>query len=82
MRHFYMKIKHISLLSNGPIGTDGFGRSESRALLRRHFEVDAHTIAFAALSDLARQGKIEPDLVLQARQALEIDPDNPNPVLA
>ena len=47
------------------LGTDGFGRSDNREHLRRHFEVNAESIAAAALSRLARDGKFE----LPARQA-------------
>ncbi|MBI2504688.1 MAG: pyruvate dehydrogenase (acetyl-transferring), homodimeric type, partial [Candidatus Latescibacteria bacterium] len=61
------------------LGTDGFGRSESRPALRHFFEVDARTIAFAALADLARQGKVEVEVVQRVQQELEIDPDKPDP---
>ena len=40
-----------------PLGTDGFGRSETRPALRRHFEVDAECIAVAALYQLCRKGR-------------------------
>ena len=63
------------------LGTDGFGRSDSREALRRHFEVDGRTIAFAALSDLARQGKVGCERVAQAQKELEIDPDKINPLV-
>ena len=62
------------------LGTDGFGRSESRAALRRFFEVDAAMIAYAALADLARQGQLEEKVVRRAREALEIE-DRGNPEL-
>ena len=61
------------------LGTDGFGRSESRPALRKFFEVDARTIAYAALADLARQGQVELALVQRAQQELNIDPDKPDP---
>ncbi len=64
------------------LGTDGFGRSDSREALRRHFEVDAESIAVAALYDLARQGKMEFKQVAQAVKDLDIDPDKPNPLNA
>ena len=60
------------------LGTDGFGRSESRAALRRFFEVDAAMIAYAALADLTRQGMLEAKVVRRAREALEIE-DRGNP---
>ncbi len=46
-----------------PLGTDGFGRSETRAALRRHFEVDAECITVAALYQLAQRGAIKADVV-------------------
>ena len=42
------------------LGTDGFGRSDNREHLRRHFEINAESIATAALSRLARDGKFDP----------------------
>ncbi|MCY3666589.1 MAG: pyruvate dehydrogenase (acetyl-transferring), homodimeric type [Gemmatimonadetes bacterium] len=62
------------------LGTDGFGRSETREALRDHFEVDYRFIALGALSALAREGQIECDAVAQAMQDLEIDPARPNPI--
>src|SRR5262249_42477861 len=49
-----------------PLGTDGFGRSETRPALRRFFEVDAETIAIATLSRLAHAGAIKPAVVADA----------------
>ena len=62
------------------LGTDGFGRSDSRAVLRRFFEVDAAHIAVAALEALAREGAVDADRVRAAIAELGIDPDSPNPV--
>jgi pyruvate dehydrogenase E1 component len=62
------------------LGTDGFGRSESRPILRRFFEVDAAHIAVGALAALAEDGKIGADVVESAIADLGIDPDAPNPV--
>jgi pyruvate dehydrogenase E1 component len=62
------------------LGTDGFGRSESRAGLRDFFEVDARFVTLATLSALAREKKIEAKVVRQAMRDLEIDPEKPNPV--
>ncbi|MCP4901040.1 MAG: pyruvate dehydrogenase (acetyl-transferring), homodimeric type [bacterium] len=62
------------------LGTDGYGRSDSRAALRRFFEVDAEHIAVSALRELALAGDIEPSVVEQAIRDFEIDPDSPNPV--
>jgi len=61
------------------LGTDGFGRSDSRVALRRHFEVDANHIAAAALYALLKEGKVTPAEVEAAYAKLEIDPTKPNP---
>jgi len=61
------------------LGTDGFGRSDTRANLRRHFEVDAESITLAALDQLANRGEIELDVARQAVRELQIDPDQPTP---
>ncbi len=63
------------------LGTDGYGRSESRAALRDFFEVDARHIAYTALCGLAREKRIKTSLVDEARQKLAIDPDKLNPRL-
>jgi len=55
------------------LGTDGFGRSDTRAALREFFEVDANMIAYTALKALFDQGKIEQDVLLQAQKTLNID---------
>ena len=62
------------------LGTDGFGRSESRGALRRFFEVDAEMMAFAALVELGRQGGVEDEVVVEAQGALGIDAEKVNPV--
>jgi pyruvate dehydrogenase E1 component len=62
------------------LGTDGFGRSDGRRALRRFFEVDAESIAVATLAALARQNKIEPDVVQNAIKEMGIDPEKPEPV--
>jgi pyruvate dehydrogenase E1 component len=64
------------------LGTDGFGRSDSRAALRRFFEVDAECIVVAALSQLMRRGEIKPSLVRDAIRQLGIDPEKANPMRA
>ncbi len=65
-----------------PLGTDGFGRSENRASLRRFFEVDAESIVVAALDQLARRGEIRPERVRKAIEELGIDPEKADPALA
>jgi pyruvate dehydrogenase E1 component len=62
------------------LGTDGYGRSDSRAELRRFFEVDRHYVAVAALKALADDGKIDKQTVTDAMQAFGIDPEKPNPL--
>jgi pyruvate dehydrogenase E1 component len=44
------------------LGTDGFGRSDTRAALRRHFRTDAESIAVAVLAELARRGEVPADV--------------------
>jgi pyruvate dehydrogenase E1 component len=62
------------------LGTDGYGRSDGRAALREYFAVDARHIALATLDALARQGRLDVDLVDQALRRLEIAPDRPDPI--
>ena len=64
------------------LGTDGFGRSESRAGLRDFFEVDARFVTLAALSALARDGQLKPEVVQKAIRDLEIDPDKLDPAIS
>jgi pyruvate dehydrogenase E1 component len=61
------------------LGTDGFGRSDTRPSLRRFFEVDAETIAIATLYALYQQGKLAAQTVDAAIKKLEIHPDKPFP---
>ena len=62
------------------LGTDGFGRSDGRAPLRHHFEVDTKSVVAAALKALADDGTIEASVVTKAMTDLGVDPDKPNPV--
>ncbi len=64
------------------LGTDGFGRSETRAALRRHFEVDAESIVVAALWQLALRNAVKPAVVQQAMQKFDINPDKISPMRA
>ncbi|MCF8079882.1 MAG: pyruvate dehydrogenase (acetyl-transferring), homodimeric type [Desulfobacterales bacterium] len=63
------------------LGTDGFGRSDTRKALRDFFEVDARHIAFAALSEMARQKRVKASVVKKAVKKLEIDPEKINPLI-
>ena len=62
------------------LGTDGYGRSDSREALRRHFEVDRYYITVAALSALAGDGKLDRKTVAEAIRKYGIDADKPNPI--
>jgi pyruvate dehydrogenase E1 component len=64
------------------LGTDGFGRSDTRAGLRGFFEVDARHITVATLAELARDKAIDSSVVVQALKDLDIDPEKPNPPTA
>ena len=61
------------------LGTDGFGRSDTRASLRNFFEVDYRYIVVATLAALARDGRIPSSVVQQAIKTHGIDPEKPNP---
>ena len=61
------------------LGTDGFGRSDARAQLRHHFEVDSAYIVVAALKALADDGKVDNATVQLAMKKFAIDPSKPNP---
>jgi pyruvate dehydrogenase E1 component len=65
-----------------PLGTDGFGRSDTRPALRRHFEIDAEHVVIAALSRLAAEGKVELELPGRAIEELGVDPEKVDPVRA
>lgn len=64
------------------LGTDGFGRSDNREHLRRFFEVDAESIAAAALSRLAKWGRFDPKRAQEAILELGLKPDSIDPALA
>ena len=58
-----------------PLGTDGFGFSDTRPALREHFEVDAPHVAVAVLDGLATQGAVGRDVVADAIKRFGVDPD-------
>ena len=62
------------------LGTDGFGRSDTRAKLREFFEVDSRYVVISALCALAEEGKINTSVVSEAIKKYGIDPDKANPV--
>jgi pyruvate dehydrogenase E1 component len=61
------------------LGTDGFGRSENREHLRRFFEIDAPSIASAALSSLARWGRFDATRAQSAITELGLNPESTDP---
>ena len=62
------------------LGTDGFGRSDTRAALREFFEVDRNFIVIAALNALVKDGDIEPKVVAEALKAQGINPEKADPM--
>ena len=81
----YMKLNADQIRSWVPgryvtLGTDGYGRSDARAALRQHFEVDKHFVAVAALKALADDGVLDQNTVTEAIEKYGIDPDRPDPV--
>ena len=87
----YMKVLPDSLapwLNAGPtarlvtLGTDGFGRSDNREHLRKHFEVNAESIVGATLSKLAREGKFKPKAAQKALAELGLKVDGVDPARA
>ena len=61
------------------LGTDGFGRSDSRTALRRFFEIDTGSVVVATLSALASEGQIRQEAVTDALERYDIDPDRADP---
>ncbi len=61
------------------LGTDGFGRSDYRRHLRRHFEIDRHYVALAALTELAKTGEVDASAPKKAIESYGIDPERPAP---
>ena len=64
------------------LGTAGYGRSDTRANLRRHFEVDRFNVTHAAVAALAADGKLTGKDVARAIKLYKLDAENPNPLLA
>jgi pyruvate dehydrogenase E1 component len=61
------------------LGTDGYGRSDYRKTLRSFFEVDRQHVVLAALTELAKAGKIDATAPKQAIESYGIDPERPAP---
>ncbi len=62
------------------LGTDGYGRSDTRDALRSHFEVDARWIAYTTLHALMLEDRVPPDTVQNALKVLDLDPEKPDPL--
>jgi pyruvate dehydrogenase E1 component len=62
-----------------PLGTDGFGFSDTRNALRRHFEVDAPHVVVGVLSGLAQTGDVKGEVVAEAIRRYDLDPERPDP---
>jgi pyruvate dehydrogenase E1 component len=62
-----------------PLGTDGYGYSDTRAALRSHFEVDAGHLVVAALDGLAQLGDVKGEVVAEAISTYKIDAEAPDP---
>jgi len=64
------------------LGTDGYGRSDTREAMRRFFEIDAESIVLAVLSQLVKRGEVKKSVVVEAINDLKIDPKKVNPLTA
>ena len=88
--HVYASTDYIKLFSEQirpfvkapyvTLGTDGFGRSDTREKLRHFFEVDRHWVTLAALKALADNGEIKREVVAAALVKYNLDPNKPNPM--
>ncbi|KFN48117.1 pyruvate dehydrogenase (acetyl-transferring), homodimeric type [Arenimonas metalli] len=79
VRAFADQIRAFVPMKYTVLGTDGFGRSDTRANLRRFFEVDRYYIAHAAIAALAVEGKMNAKDVARAIKQYKIDTDKSNP---
>jgi pyruvate dehydrogenase E1 component len=80
VRSYADQIRPFISRSYRVLGTDGFGYSDTRATLRRYFQVDANHIAYTALKSLADAGQIPMDKVVAAKEKLAIDADAADPM--
>jgi len=81
MRAFADQIRPWVKAPYSVLGTDGFGRSDSRQKLRHFFEVDRYFVVLAALNALRKEGKVDAAVVKQAIEKYGIDTDKPYPVM-
>jgi pyruvate dehydrogenase E1 component len=80
IRTFAEQIRSLVPRHYTVLGTDGFGRSDTREKLRHFFEVDRYWITVAALSALAADGQVKKEKVAEAIKKYALDPSKPNPV--
>ncbi|TDK21070.1 pyruvate dehydrogenase (acetyl-transferring), homodimeric type [Luteimonas aestuarii] len=80
VRNFTDQVRAFIPRTYTVLGTDGFGRSDTRANLRRHFEVDRYYIAHAAIDALAKDGKMTAKDAARAIKLYKLDQDKPNPI--
>ncbi|KAF0164617.1 MAG: pyruvate dehydrogenase E1 component [Rhodocyclaceae bacterium] len=80
IRVFAEQIRSLVQRHYTVLGTDGFGRSDTREKLRHFFEVDRYWITLAALSALAEDGQVKREKVAEAIRKYSLDPNKPNPV--
>jgi pyruvate dehydrogenase E1 component len=80
VRNFANQVREYVPMRYTVLGTDGFGRSDTRDNLRRHFEVDRFHIAHAAIAALAAEGKMTGKDVARAIKQYRLDVDKPNPL--
>ena len=62
------------------LGTDGFGRSETREELRKFFEVDRHYIVLTAIRALVLNGDLSTDYIDKVLKKYKLDPEKPSPI--
>jgi pyruvate dehydrogenase E1 component len=79
-RAFVSQLREYVPMPFSTLGTDGYGRSDTRANLRIFFEVNRYYVVVAALKALADAGDIEDKVVQQAIKKYKIDPEKPNPM--
>lgn len=82
MKNYANQIRKWVPHSYHVLGTDGFGRSDSRQKLRHFFEVDRYWIVVAALNALAEEGTVDAKDVTKALKQYNLDPNKPNPALS
>jgi len=82
IRNYAEQIRKWVPASYTVLGTDGFGRSDTRAQLRKHFEVNSHHVVLAALKALADSGDLPAGKVDEAIKKYSINPEKPNPLYA